>query len=130
MAERRNGDFVRELIRAGRVSAVHDLSDGGLAVGLAEMAMAGKVGARIDARADQLHAFLFGEDQARYIVTALPAEAVAIETEAAALGVPVQRLGITGGNALTLPGETPILVADLERAHEGWLPAYVAAHPA
>ncbi len=40
-AERRNGEFVLSLIRAGRLSAAHDLSDGGLAVALAEMAIAG-----------------------------------------------------------------------------------------
>ena len=76
-AERRNGDFLRGLIRDGLISACHDLSDGGLLVALAEMAMAGGLGARIEApeawlaeTKAPLHAWLFGEDQARYIVTA------------------------------------------------------------
>src|SRR5690606_21641102 len=47
-AERRNGDFVREQILAGRVTACHDLSDGGLLVAIAEMAMAGGVGATLE----------------------------------------------------------------------------------
>ena len=50
-AERRNGEFVASLIRERQVSAVHDLSDGGLAVALAEMAIAGGIGATIDGRA-------------------------------------------------------------------------------
>src|SRR5439155_24885886 len=71
--ERRNGDFVRALIREGRVSAVHDLSDGGLAVAVAEMAMAGAVGATLEAPAGTpAHALLFGEDQGRYLVPVRP----------------------------------------------------------
>ena len=75
--ERRNGDFVRGLIRAGRINTVHDCSDGGLAVALAEMAMAGGVGASIDAvpAGIPVHAALFGEDQARYVLAAAQDEA-------------------------------------------------------
>src|SRR5262249_59707209 len=65
--EKRNGDFVRGLIGDGVATAVHDLSDRGLAVSLAEMAMASGIGAKLDAAGD--HAFWFGEDQARYVVT-------------------------------------------------------------
>ena len=50
-AERRAGDFVRGLIRAARVSAVHDISDGGLLVAVAEMALAGGRGVALDAAA-------------------------------------------------------------------------------
>ena len=70
-AERRNGEFVASLIRKATVSAVHDLSDGGLAVALAEMAMAGGIGASVEAQGLS-HAFFFGEDQGRYVLTALP----------------------------------------------------------
>jgi len=51
----------------------------------------------------------------------------AIEATAAAAGVPVQLIGQTGGEALTLPGETPIVIADLVNAHEAWLPAFMAS---
>jgi phosphoribosylformylglycinamidine synthase len=126
-AERRNGDFVRGLIVDGQVSACHDLSDGGLAVALAEMALAGKIGAEIEAPAGPglppPHAWLFGEDQARYLVTAPGAEAVLKAAEAA--GVPAQRIGATGGDGLTLPGGAPISLAMLRAAHENWLPAYM-----
>src|SRR5262249_21938831 len=70
-AERRNGDTVRAAILAGEATACHDLSDGGLLVALAEMAIAGGVGATVSAPAgiSHEHAFWFGEDQARYLVT-------------------------------------------------------------
>ena len=127
-AEKRNGDFVRGLIAARRVTAVHDCSDGGLAVTLAEMAMAGKTGCMVQAVDFALpsHAFFFGEDQARYVVTASSAEAERIQAEAEAAGVPAMFLGVTTGDALTLPGHEPVAVADLRTAHEGWLPRYMA----
>src|SRR5208282_3629846 len=63
-AERLNGALVAALIGDGKASAVHDLSDGGLAVALAEMAIAGGIGATIDQAAlvGPAHAFFFGED--------------------------------------------------------------------
>src|SRR5580698_7216655 len=67
--ERRNGDFVRGLIRRGSVSAVHDLSDGGLAIAAAEMALASGVGLELSPTSlTHAHAFLFGEDQGRYLI--------------------------------------------------------------
>ena len=129
--EKRNGDFVRGLISTGRVTAVHDLSDGGLAVALAEMAMAGGIGAAIsDLPAGLAHAVLFGEDQARYLVTCSSNEAAAIASQAAAQGVPGAMIGATGGDALTLPGVEPISLAELAAAHEAWLPAYMAGKAA
>ncbi len=127
-AEKRNGDFVRALIGARRVTAVHDCSDGGLAVALAEMAMAGKTGCMVQAVDFALpsHAFFFGEDQARYVVTASGAEAERILAEAAGAGVPAMFLGVTHGDALTLPGHAAIPVADLRTAHEGWLPRFMS----
>ncbi|KQM13879.1 phosphoribosylformylglycinamidine synthase subunit PurL [Novosphingobium sp. Leaf2] len=65
-----NGGVVREWIRDGRVTAVHDISDGGLIVALAEMALASGLGCILDA--DLSTAQAFGEDQSRYIVTAAP----------------------------------------------------------
>jgi phosphoribosylformylglycinamidine synthase II len=125
-AERKNGDFVRALIRGGRVDACHDLSDGGLLVGAAEMAMAGQRGVAFAPLPPELprHAFLFGEDQARYLVeTADPA---AILAEARASGVPARLVGVVQGAELTLPGAGAISVAALKAANEGWLPGYMA----
>ncbi len=124
-AEKRNGDFVRAQIVKGAVSAVHDLSDGGLGIALTEMAMASGIGAAIDVLpAGPAHAVLFGEDQARYLVTTKDPDALLAAAQAA--GVPTLRLGTTGGASLTLPGGEAISIADLKTAHEGWFPAYMA----
>jgi phosphoribosylformylglycinamidine synthase II len=124
--ERRNGDLVRALIAEGIATAVHDVSDGGLLVALAEMAMASGIGAELDRAPLPAHAFWFGEDQARYVVTVKAAIAEKIMARARAAGVPARQLGFSGGDALTLEGERPILVAKLSERFEGWLPAYMA----
>jgi phosphoribosylformylglycinamidine (FGAM) synthase-like enzyme len=123
-AERRHGDFVRALIAEGLVTAVHDVSDGGLLVALAEMAMASGIGAELAAAPFAPQAFWFGEEQGRYVVTAPAAEAVIARANAA--GVPLRSLGLTGGDALTPKGDRPILVAELRKVFESWLPAYMA----
>ncbi|PZR86024.1 MAG: phosphoribosylformylglycinamidine synthase subunit PurL, partial [Hyphomicrobiales bacterium] len=126
-AERRNGDFVRGLIESGAATAVHDISDGGLAVALAEMAMAGGIGASIEASPPRPElGFLFGEDQARYIVTTAPENAEAIRDAAETAGVACEIIGVTGGDMLTLGGGTAILLGELMRVYEGWLPGYMA----
>jgi len=124
-AERRHGEFVRTLIRDGLVTAAHDLSDGGLLVALAEMAMASRIGVVLEAPPGApAHAFWFGEDQARYVVTAKDAEIVAQRAKAA--GVPLLRLGATGGRVLAVAGERPLPIGDLLSRFEDWLPAYMA----
>ncbi len=122
--ERRHGDFVRAEIRAGRASAVHDLSDGGLAIALAEMAMASGIGATVTVPAPA-HVALFAEDQARYVVTVAAGEARAFEAAAAAVGVVAERLGETGGTELIVQGEAAISVANLRARHEDWFPRFM-----
>jgi len=128
-AERRNGDFVRALIAAGRVAVCHDVADGGLLVAIAEMALAGGIGATLEAPpADgpAPHAWAFGEDQARYVIALPEAELDSVLREAEAAGVPAAVVGRAGGLALTVSGEDPISLARLRAAHEDWLPAYMA----
>jgi phosphoribosylformylglycinamidine synthase len=124
-AERRNGDAVRAAIRAREVTACHDLSDGGLLVALAEMAIAGGIGATLAAPAgiSHEHAFWFGEDQARYLLTTSEPEKIVARMKAA--GVPVLQLGTSGGDALRLGDGTSVAVAALREANEAWLPAYM-----
>jgi phosphoribosylformylglycinamidine synthase len=126
--ERENGDVVRALIADGQVTASHDVSDGGLLVAITEMAMASGIGARLLAQpADtEPHAYWFGEDQARYLVTVPIDRADAVVQRIKTAGVPVTRIGTTGGDAISIPGERPITVAALNERFEGWLPAYMA----
>jgi phosphoribosylformylglycinamidine (FGAM) synthase-like enzyme len=127
-AERRTGDFVRGLIGESVVTAVHDISDGGLLVAVAEMALASGIGAKLYGPPAFLteHGFWFGEDQARYLVTIKPEQVDNLAARAKAAGVPIRRIGVTHGNALTLPGEREMLLNALRERHEGWLPAYMA----
>lgn len=123
--EKRNGDLVRGLIRAGRVTACHDLSDGGLAIALAEMAVAGRRGAEIDLADAVPHVALFAEDQARYVVTVPAGTTGAVLADAAAAGVPASRIGTVGGSALKLGAQGSISVEDIRSAHEAWFPRFM-----
>jgi phosphoribosylformylglycinamidine synthase subunit PurL len=129
-AERRTGDFVRGLIEQGRVRTCHDVSDGGLLVTVAEMALAGGIGAIIEAPREAagalLQAWLFGEDQGRYIIAVAAIEAVAIEAEARSAGVPVVTIGQTGGAELTVGDQHAISLATLRTANESWLPRFMS----
>jgi len=124
-AERRNAEFIRTLIRDGLATAVHDISDGGILVALAEMAMASRIGAVLEAPHGAIaHAFWFGEDQARYVVTAK--DHAAVEQRAKAASVPITRIGATGGRVIVLGEERPLLLEALVDRFEGWLPSYMA----
>jgi phosphoribosylformylglycinamidine synthase len=125
--ERRNGEFVQGLLAGGLVRCCHDLSDGGLLVAVAEMALAGGIGAEIGCPPDGApsHAWLFGEDQGRYLV-AVPDPAVLLESAGAA-GVPAQVIGRTGGDSLTVDGAYTISLAELRTVHEGWLPKFMGS---
>ncbi len=123
-AERRNGDFVRAQIGARRAVACHDLADGGLLVAIAEMAMTGGRGVALDPSADlPRHAWLFGEDQARYLIET--AEPDAMLEAARAAGVAARVIGMVAGVALTLSGAGAISVNALKAANEAWLPGYM-----
>ncbi|HEV2187440.1 MAG TPA: phosphoribosylformylglycinamidine synthase subunit PurL [Stellaceae bacterium] len=122
-AERKHGDFVRAQIAAGHVTSCHDVSDGGLLVAIAEMAMAGGRGVALDGVAST-NAALFGEDQGRYLIeTAAPDQFLAAAKNA---GIYAQRIGTVRGAALTLPDGNAISVHELNAANEAWLPAYMA----
>jgi phosphoribosylformylglycinamidine synthase len=126
-AERRNGDFVRGLIEAGRLVCCHDLSDGGLLVALSEMAMAGEIGASIDGPGDLApHAWAFAEDQARYILALAPDAAEAVLSEAREAGVAAQIIGTVGGNMLKVKGLFEVSLKDLKAAHSSWFERYMS----
>jgi phosphoribosylformylglycinamidine synthase len=116
---------VRGLIRSGTAPACHDISDGGLAVTLAEMCMAAGRGATVATGSGPRHAVLFGEDQARYVVGVSAGAADGVETAAAAAGIALRRLGVVGGDRLVLDGAS-VAVADLTIAHESWFPNYMS----
>jgi len=119
--EKNSGEFVRELIAAGLVSAVHDVSDGGLAVALAEMALAGGLGAEVSAPDTYAPTrWWFGEDQGRYLVTVPDVQAFQQQiakgtrnADTASSGL--RRLGTVSGNSLF-----GVALADLREASESF----------
>ncbi|MGO9805823.1 MAG: phosphoribosylformylglycinamidine synthase subunit PurL, partial [Rhodomicrobium sp.] len=126
-AERKAGDFVRALIETGVTKTVHDVSDGGVLVALAEMALSGGRGL-VYLRNPGLpaHASAFGEDQGCYLVAGSAKAAEAIVRQAAEAGLPARIAARIEGQAISVPGEEPLLLSRLRQAHESWLPAFMA----
>ena len=125
-AERRNGEFVRAHIATGALTAVHDVSDGGVAVTIAEMALAGNVGAMLHAPLPcGVACSLFGEDQGLYVATIADHLLLETLTAADAAGVEIERIGrtIAGRLIFELPDDDHVVTLDaLRTAHEGFFP--------
>jgi len=130
--ERRAGECVRQLIADGLVTAVHDCSDGGAAVAVAEMALTGNRGLTMTV-VEQITnpgAILFGEDQGRYVVTTKDPDAVRAAANGAQLFcIPI---GTTGGDGIVFDlinrgGEQRVSLADLRAAHEGFFPSLMGS---
>jgi phosphoribosylformylglycinamidine synthase len=118
--ERRLGELVRRLIEGNLATAVHDISDGGALVAIAEMALAGSIGARISLPSvANPAAVLFGEDQGRVLLTTTDPDAVSMQANAAQIYAVT--IGRTGGEAVEGPGFTASLAA-LRAAHQGFFP--------
>ncbi|GLR47197.1 phosphoribosylformylglycinamidine synthase subunit PurL [Sphingomonas astaxanthinifaciens] len=130
--ERRLGELLRTLIAEGLVSAVHDCADGGAAVAMAEMALAGDLGFRMTIVPELANpaAMLFGEDQGRAVVSTSDPERVRqLATAAELFSIAV---GDVGGDAIVFDlrdrdGEQTIGLADLRTANEAFLPDLMQA---
>ncbi|MBL8554895.1 MAG: phosphoribosylformylglycinamidine synthase subunit PurL [Phenylobacterium sp.] len=120
--ERKTGDMIRGLIEAGTLKTVHDLSDGGLIAGLAEMCLASGVGCDVRL-AGVPWVVLFAEDQARYLVASKDPTPVIQAARAANIAAAI--LGQAGGDAIRVDGALDLPLADLRAAHEGWMPAFM-----
>ena len=127
-AERKNGDFVRALINDGTATACHDVSDGGLLVAIADMAMAGNRGVSLTVPTEGTlpHAYMFGEDQARYLLTVSHADGDKVITMALEAGIKITRMGQIGGKDLTIGENDTISIDALRDSHEEWLPTFMA----
>jgi phosphoribosylformylglycinamidine synthase len=130
--ERRLGELLRTLIADGLVTAVHDCSDGGAAVAMAEMALAGGIGFTMTVvpQLPNPAAMLFGEDQGRAVVaTRDPDRVVALASAAQLFSITV---GVTGGDSIIFDlvdrgGAQKLSLADLSAAHEAFLPELMGA---
>ncbi|MDG1996947.1 MAG: AIR synthase-related protein, partial [Emcibacteraceae bacterium] len=126
--ERKNGDYVREQIQNGSVTACHDISDGGLFVTLAEMVMASAKGMDISLNSGNIpmHAYGFGEDQARYVLSVSADMAASVIEAANKASVKAETIGIVGGDALDIQDYLTISIKDMLDAHSSWMPNYMS----
>jgi phosphoribosylformylglycinamidine synthase len=118
-------DLAAVLIAAaarGLVAAAHDLSDGGLAVALAESCLAGRTGCSVTLPSDAF-TLLFSESAARAVTAVVPAAAAEFSALCGEHGVPAAVIGTTGGSALQVTGSFVIPLEELAAAHQGTLPA-------
>jgi phosphoribosylformylglycinamidine synthase subunit PurL len=122
--ERRTGDAVRALLATGAVRACHDLSDGGLVLAAADMAMASGTGIALSASVATV-AGLLAETQARYLLAVDPAHCDAVYAALDAAGVANNPVGQAGGCELAVQGLFAVDVTDLKAAHEGWMPGWM-----
>ena len=133
-AEKVLADFFVAAVRAGVVTSSHDVSDGGLAVTLAESVLRHGVGASIDLAAvcerDGVDAVttLLSESVARAVVTVADEAGLAtLVNLAAAHGVPVARVGVTGGSGLKVKDVLELDVEAMREAHTGTMRRYFAS---
>ncbi len=114
-AERNTGEFVRELIARDMVSAVHDVSDGGTLVALAEMCLAGNCGALITWEEDALS--WFAERQGNYLVALKPGMIWPDVDEIAPKGISTKPMAV--GKSDMINGRVfQVPIADLRTANE------------
>jgi phosphoribosylformylglycinamidine synthase len=150
-AERKAGEFIRYLIDQQLVTAVHDVSDGGVFIAIAEMALAGNLGVDFEPEwvtesigpqtvrglseptLALLIPHMFGEDQGRYLITTSHLEDYRALEAAQSAGVLCRYMGRVGGDSISI-GDMPgtsgnfadIPLADLRAAHEGFFPALMS----
>ncbi|WP_336986581.1 phosphoribosylformylglycinamidine synthase subunit PurL [Altererythrobacter aquiaggeris] len=124
--ERAAGELVRQLIDSALIWSVHDVSDGGVAVACAEMALAGGIGCKLDSIYD-VAAEWFNEIQGVYIVTSMNGAQVA--AEAHRKGLYCTALGYTGGDAIVFEGPfsaSAVPLADLREASDSFFRDWMA----
>ena len=137
--ERRAGELILRGIADGLVTAVHDCSDGGVLVAIAEMALAGNIGADVEVDHSGVTGAvqLFGEDQGRYVITVAGAEDYRFVQLVKAAGLECSFGGRVGGNSISIGDMRgtsgnygDIMLADLRAAHEGFFPKLMGSDAA
>jgi phosphoribosylformylglycinamidine synthase subunit PurL len=117
--------LVQRVIAEGQLRTAHDCSDGGLAVALAEMAIASGLGAMIDIPSDfdstRLDRAWFGEGASRIVVSGRGESIAVLRETCASGGVPFQALGQVGGERLAIGQFGPVAVTELTSSFESGL---------
>ncbi|HVM09443.1 MAG TPA: phosphoribosylformylglycinamidine synthase subunit PurL [Acidimicrobiales bacterium] len=115
-------DVVRALVSDGLVDGLHDVSEGGLGVALAEMAVQSDVGFFIASEVVDDHRELFSESPSRVVVCVDPDRLDEVAARLDAADVPFKELGIAQGDRLVIDGLLDIALADAKAAYEGAIP--------
>lgn len=124
--EKKNGEFVRHLIETGVITTCHDLSDGGLALALAEMVIKSKKGIKAQLTGQTPpHAELFGEDQARYLIAVNARELPKVIEAGKQSSVDLQIVGKVEGDYLEVENQFKLSVDSLHDAYENWFPNFM-----
>jgi phosphoribosylformylglycinamidine synthase subunit PurL len=121
-AERALATVLTGAAAAGLLDAAHDLSEGGLAIALAECCLSGGLGCQVSLPGDPFTE-LFSESPARAVLAVRPGAQQALASLAAEHGVPARVIGAVGGTSLVVTGSFAISVGELAAAHQGTLPA-------
>ena len=111
-------------IKAGLVTAAHDISDGGLSITLAEMAIYGGIGANVNLSglSGPKHEALFSEAQSGVVITVIQENMDTIVFHFESAGVPVTNLGIVSGNTLSLEGIAELDLEEMKATYESVIP--------
>ena len=125
--EIKNGKFIRDNIEKSLIQSAHDISDGGLIIAISEMAISGNLGAMIhrDNKRLPLNAFLFAEDQGRYIIEVSSKDFNKITKAAKKNKVYLEKIGEIIDKSLNIETLKPISIERLIKAYTGWLPEYM-----
>lgn len=111
-------------IKAGIITAAHDISDGGLAITLAEMAIHGNKGAEIsvDSLSGSTHEVLFSEAQSGVVITVDTKNVETTLSHFKDAGIPTTKLGKVSGSSLNINGISNLDVKEIQEIYEGVLP--------
>ncbi len=131
-AEKKNGEFVLKLIKSKKINTCHDISDGGILFTICEMILASlengqEIGAKIykNYSGSKLDAWLFGEDQGRYVISVKEKDKDKIIHEAMQAEIQLEIIGKTGGKTLTVNDNNTISISELNKIYHSWLPSYM-----
>tara|TARA_B100001059_G_scaffold180392_1_gene181164 strand:- start:1169 stop:2599 length:1431 start_codon:yes stop_codon:yes gene_type:complete len=111
--EKRNGMFVLDCIEQRLMESVHDIGEGGLLIAIAEMCIAGKLGAQIKVNKEFPHAYFFGEDQSRYLIEVSEKNYETIISLGSLNNIHIEKIATVKGSDLRIDASESVSVAEL-----------------
>ena len=122
--EKKNGMFVLDCIEGHLTVSVHDIGEGGLLIAMSEMCIAGNLGVQIEVEKEFLHAYLFGEDQGRYLIEVSEKNYEKVIALAKDSSVYIEKLGFVGGTDLKINHLNKVSIAQLVEKNSEFFEKY------